>query len=117
LAKTEVLTSVSSLAALHMSVKRNKAVTPTTFVTALGDADEDARVAIVSHENSIERLRFISSNDFTSEDIILSAMFAVSYHTFMGGTSKGWKEVLAISQRCLSAALAGSPKLTGGIAK
>jgi hypothetical protein len=116
-AKAEVLTSVSSLAALHMSVKRNRAVDPTRFVTALGETDDDARVAIASHRDSIERLRFISSDDFTSEDIILSAMFAVSYQTFMGGTSKEWKEVLAISQRCLSAALAGSPELTGGTIK
>lgn len=117
IAKTEVLTSVSSLAALHMSVKRNKAIDPTTFLNALSLPDDDAMVAVSSHQSSIERLRFISSSDLTAEDIILSAMFAVSYHTFMGGTSKEWKEVLAISQRCLSAALASSPELTGGRAK
>jgi hypothetical protein len=117
IAKTEVLTSVSSLAALHMSVKRNKAIDPTTFLTALSLPDDDALVAVSAHQDSIERLRFISSSDFTAEDIILSAMFAVSYLTFMGGTSKEWKEVLAISQRCLSAALASSPELTGGRVK
>jgi len=117
MAKTEVLTSVSSLAALHMSVKRNRAADPTTFVAVLGSTDDDARIAISSHRASIERLRFISSSDFTAEDVILSAMFAVSYHTFMGGTSKEWKELLAISQRCLSAALAGSPELIGGEVK
>ena len=117
IAKTEVLTSVSSLAALHMSVKRNKAIDPTTFLNALSLPDDDAMVAVSAHQDSIERLRFISSSDFTAEDIILSAMFAVSYHTFMGGTSKEWKEVLAISQRCLSAALASSPELTGGRTK
>lgn len=114
MARHEVLTSVSSLAALHMSVKRNKTVDPTAFLAAL---DNDGIVAINSHQETIERLRFISSTDFTAEDIIVSAMFAVSYHTFMGGTSKEWKEVLAISQRCLSAALASSPELTGGRSK
>lgn len=117
MAKTEVLTSVSSLAALHMSVKRNKAIDPNTFIAALSQPDNDAVVAVSSHQNSMERLRFISSCDFTAEDIILSAMFAVSYLTFMGGTSKEWREVLAISQRCLSTALASSPELAGGRSK
>ena len=116
MSRSEVLTSVSSLAALHLSVKRNRTIDPTAFFETLG-VDNDALVAVTSHRDAIERLRFISSSDFTAEDIIVSAMFAVSYHTFMGGTSKEWKEVLAISQRCLSAALASSPELTGGKAK
>ncbi|WWC59322.1 uncharacterized protein I303_101874 [Kwoniella dejecticola CBS 10117] len=75
------------------------------------DDDADARVASISHQRTMERLRFISPQDLTAEEIIVSVLFAVSYHLFCGGTSKHLKELLPISQRCLSAALYSSPEL------
>ncbi|WWC87000.1 uncharacterized protein L201_001882 [Kwoniella dendrophila CBS 6074] len=73
--------------------------------------DKDVRVAKTSHQQTMERLRFISPSDLTAEEIIVSVLFAVSYHLFCGGTSKHLKEILLILQRCLSAALYSSPEL------
>ncbi|ODN82201.1 OPT family small oligopeptide transporter [Cryptococcus amylolentus CBS 6039] len=126
---SEVFESVSSLAALHMVSRRN---TNRTDVTAADYAsrllvvhdahergpmglgsiseieNEDALVAVSSHEKSMERLRFLSPQDLTTEETILCALFAISYHLFSGGTSKRLPEVVSINQRCLSAALSMS---------
>ena len=114
----DVLTSVASLAALHLSIKRNKHTSSRAFlrmVETSNSLDDDAMVAVTSQRDSLERLRFTSASDFTAEDVILSAMFACSFSTFLGGTSKEWREILALTQRCLSAALALSPELSGGV--
>ncbi|WWC67881.1 uncharacterized protein I206_101798 [Kwoniella pini CBS 10737] len=163
LQRNEVLTSVSSLAALHMVAQRTKKrphnlsrltvfdaystsslsnirkrdkKTQATLIeiekeilegsgeynaeTDDADADDgvdeedndaDTRVASISHQRTMERLRFISPQDLTTEEITISVLFAVSYHLFCGGTSKHLKELLSISQRCLSAALYSSPEI------
>ena len=116
MSRKEVLTSVTALAALHLSVRRSKCPEPPTLVST-SSALQDVALAISTHQDSIQRLRCMSSSDCIAENIVVCAMFAVSYHTFMGGTSKGWQEVLAISQRCLSTALASSPELFGFPAK
>ncbi|OCF58886.1 hypothetical protein L486_03378 [Kwoniella mangroviensis CBS 10435] len=142
----EVLTSVSSLAALHMVAQRSKKrlakiEEETASVeedeeqgegkgssqvrnrfTSLDEDDEDdddVKVAITSHRKTLERLRFISSKDLVAEEIILSVCFAISYNVFCGGTSKKLKELISISRRCLSAALYSSPELglTGNSSK
>ncbi|OCF76859.1 hypothetical protein I204_02566 [Kwoniella mangroviensis CBS 8886] len=142
----EVLTSVSSLAALHMVAQRSKKrlakiEEETASVeedeeqgegkgssqvrnqfTSLDEDDEDdddVNVAITSHRKTLERLRFISSKDLVAEEIILSVCFAISYNVFCGGTSKKLKELISISRRCLSAALYSSPELglTGNSSK
>nr|XP_019008552.1 uncharacterized protein I206_06229 [Kwoniella pini CBS 10737]OCF47333.1 hypothetical protein I206_06229 [Kwoniella pini CBS 10737] len=138
LQRNEVLTSVSSLAALHMVAQRTKK-RPHNLTTLIeiekeilegsgeynaetddADADDgvdeedndaDTRVASISHQRTMERLRFISPQDLTTEEITISVLFAVSYHLFCGGTSKHLKELLSISQRCLSAALYSSPEI------
>ncbi|WRT64835.1 uncharacterized protein IL334_001771 [Kwoniella shivajii] len=135
LQRTEVLTSVSSLAALHMVAQRTKRrprnmspIMPrislfneyegsATLTNIDDDEDADAKVAAASHHKTMERLRFISPQDLTAEEIIVSVLFAVSYHLFCGGTSKHLKELLAILQRCLSAALYSSPELQGDASK
>nr|XP_018265619.1 uncharacterized protein I303_01989 [Kwoniella dejecticola CBS 10117]OBR87777.1 hypothetical protein I303_01989 [Kwoniella dejecticola CBS 10117] len=123
LQRNEVLTSVSSLAALHMVAQRTKRRPHNLSRLTVDDDDAeddddndddddaDARVASISHQRTMERLRFISPQDLTAEEIIVSVLFAVSYHLFCGGTSKHLKELLPISQRCLSAALYSSPEL------
>lgn len=118
--KSEVLTSISSLAALHLSSQRNGTLgtevplTPyhTAFPTNV-TGDTDAIIARTAHRDVIDRLRFISSENLASEDVIVPALFAVSYYLFMGGTSSQWREVIAMVQKCLFAALAASPDLTG----
>ncbi|WVW78542.1 hypothetical protein I302_100497 [Kwoniella bestiolae CBS 10118] len=126
----EVLTSVSSLAALHMVAQRTKTnlghggvsldskdkftlldVDDTEKDDNDQDEDEDTTVAITSHRKTLERLRFISSKDLIAEEIIISVLFAVSYNVFCGGTSKNLNDLVDISRRCLSAALYSSPEL------
>ncbi|ODN82288.1 hypothetical protein L202_02568 [Cryptococcus amylolentus CBS 6039] len=136
ISRPEVLASVSSLAALHLVSKRTKnrnrlfassssspsSSSPSIVTTAsgafrVGSAsitelnDEEALVATASHQRSIERLRFLSPADLTSEEVVVSVLFAMSYHLFSGGTSKHLREMVEISQRCLSAAVASSPEL------
>lgn len=118
--RKEVLTSAASLAALHMvAQKTQKPMSLPTSWTAADEAidegthDNDTLIATSAHRRSIERLRFISSEDLTSEDVIVSALFAISFHLFSGGTSREWREVMNTSQRCLSAALSASPELSG----
>lgn len=130
----EVLASVSSLAALHLVSQRTKhrnrifptdpsINSPSIMTTGSGAfrvgsaslteiGDDEAIVATAAHQRSIERLRFLSPQELTAGDVIISVLFAISYHLFSGGTSKHLKEMLAISQRCLSAALASSPELS-----
>ncbi|ODN94346.1 hypothetical protein L198_05203 [Cryptococcus wingfieldii CBS 7118] len=91
---SEVFESVSSLAALHMVSRRN---TNRTDVTAADYAsrllevhdahergpmdlgsiseieNEDALVAVSSHQKSMERLRFLSPQDLTAQETILCA--------------------------------------------
>lgn len=117
--RDNVLTSAASLAAQHLAVQRTKK--PLKLSSSWKDGpdlspvseDNDTMVATSAHRQSIERLRFLSSDDLTSEDVIVSALFAISFHLFSGGTSREWQEVMATSQRCLSAALNGSPEITG----
>jgi hypothetical protein len=118
--RKEVLTSAASLAALHLVAQRTqKPMSLPTSWTAADEAidegtyDNDTLIATSAHRRSIERLRFISSEDLTSEDVIVSALFAISFHLFSGGTSREWREVMQTSQRCLSAALSASPELNG----
>jgi hypothetical protein len=118
--RKEVLTSAASLAALHLVAQRTQKPLnlPTSWTAADeaiddGTGDHDTLIAKSTHRRSIERLRFISSEDLTSEDVIVSALFAISFHLFSGGTSREWKEVMLTSQRCLSAALSASPELNG----
>ncbi|WVQ76103.1 hypothetical protein IAR50_005743 [Cryptococcus sp. DSM 104548] len=136
ISRPEVLASVSSLAALHLVSKRTKNrnrlfasssspsfSSPSIVTTASGAFragsasitelnDEEALVATASHQRSIERLRFLSPADLTSEEVVVSVLFAMSYHLFSGGTSKHLREMVEISQRCLSAAVASSPELS-----
>ena len=115
MAHSHVLNSVSSLAALHLAAQRSS-----TNIFPLSDTDDngstqadlDAVVAKSSHRDSLQRLRYLSSKDLTSEDVIVSALFAISFHLFQGGTSKEWTDVLETAQRCLEAALASSPEVT-----
>lgn len=122
--RNEVLKSAASLAALHLVAQRTKKPLslPSSWndgpdsdptLETVEDADDDTMIARSAHRQSIERLRFLTSDDLTSEDVIVSALFAISFHLFSGGTSREWKEVMATSQRCLSAALNGSPEITG----
>lgn len=118
--RKEVLTSAASLAALHLVAQRtHKPLNLPTSWTAADEAiddgtgDHDTLIAKSTHRRSIERLRFLSSEDLTSEDTIVSALFAISFHLFSGGTSREWREVMLTSQRCLSAALSASPELSG----
>ena len=118
--RKEVLTSAASLAALHLVAQRtHKPLNLPTSWTAADEAiddgtgDRDTLIAKSTHRRSIERLRFLSSEDLTSEDTIVSALFAISFHLFSGGTSREWREVMLTSQRCLSAALSASPELSG----
>lgn len=120
----EVLTSMTSLAALHLASQRNGTMgtvmdVPTdtsplaAFFPTNPAGDTDAIIARTAHRDVIDRLRFISSENLASDDVIVPALFAVSYYLFMGGTSSQWREVIAIVQKCLFAALAASPDLTG----
>ena len=118
--RKEVLTSAASLAALHLVAQRtHKPLNLPTSWTAADEAiddgtgDRDTLIAKSTHRRSIESLRFLSSEDLTSEDTIVSALFAISFHLFSGGTSREWREVMLTSQRCLSAALSASPELSG----
>jgi len=118
--RKEVLTSAASLAALHLVAQRTQKPLslPTSWTAADeaiddGTGDRDTLIAKSTHRRSIERLRFLSSEDLTSEDVIVSALFAISFHLFSGGTSREWREVMLTSQRCLSAALSASPELSG----
>ncbi|WVQ83381.1 hypothetical protein IAT38_005522 [Cryptococcus sp. DSM 104549] len=132
ISRPEVLASVSSLAALHLVSQRTKnrnrlhspgpSTNQSIITTASGSfrvgsasiseiGDDEALVATTAHQRSIERLQFLSPQDLTTEEVILSVLFAISYHLFSGGTSKHIREMLSISQRCLSAALASSPEL------
>ncbi|ORX36937.1 fungal-specific transcription factor domain-domain-containing protein [Kockovaella imperatae] len=109
----QVMSSTSSLAALHLSAQRTN--TPFTMLTSETDAsfnDVDAIVALTSHKDATDRLNFLSSSDLTSEDVIVSALFAISFHLFCGGTSREWVDVLATARRCLASALASSPEVT-----
>lgn len=76
--------------------------------------DDDTRMAVSAHQKAVERLRFLSPQDLTAEGVIVSALFAISYHLFSGGTSKQLKEMILINQRCLSAALSSSPEFSEG---
>ena len=117
--RNNVFDSAASLAALHLVAQRTQKplVLPTSWNDGpdiiVDSSDSDMVVARSTHRQSLERLRFLSSDDLTSEDVIVSALFAISFHLFSGGTSREWKEVMATSQRCLSAALNGSPEITG----
>jgi hypothetical protein len=118
--KSEILTSISSLAALHLASQRNGDLGTLAPVITFGQTlpsnvagDTDAIIARTAHRDVIDRLRFISSENLASEDVIVPALFAVSYYLFMGGTSSQWREVTAVVQKCLFAALAASPDLTG----
>ncbi|WVR04577.1 hypothetical protein IAU60_001585 [Kwoniella sp. DSM 27419] len=126
LSRNEVSHSVSALAALHKFAKRTKKravpLSPrfTAFSPATGkldcdiDGDADAQVATTSHQKTMDRLRFISPQDLTAEEIIVAVLFAISYHLFSGGTSKHLNELVATLRRCLSAALLTSPELFPG---
>jgi len=118
--RSEILTSISSLAALHLAQKRTGNFTDNTATIPAGglfpayiSSDTDAVVARSSHRDSIERLRHVTAENLTAEDVIFPSLFAVSYYLFMGGTSTQWKEVIGMCQKCLFAALAASPDLTG----
>lgn len=132
---SEVFDSVSSLAALHMVSQRTKKrvdITTADYsarLSVIHDAlecdpsgsatidefdDDDTRMAVSAHQKAVERLRFLSPQDLTAEGVIVSALFAISYHLFSGGTSKQLKEMILINQRCLSAALSSSPEFSEG---
>lgn len=118
--RSEILTSISSLSALHLASKRtglltsDKPKSPSdTLFPGNTPSDTDALIARSAHRDSVERLRFVSSENLAAEDVIFPALFAVSYYLFMGGTSAQWREVIAMCQKCLFAALAASPDLTG----
>ena len=118
--RSEILTSISSLSALHLASKRTglltaeKAKSPSdTLFPGDSPSDTDALIARSAHRDSVDRLRYVSSENLAAEDVIFPALFAVSYYLFMGGTSAQWREVIAMCQKCLFAALAASPDLTG----
>jgi hypothetical protein len=118
--KVEVLTSISSLSALHLASKRSGLLTvnrpasaaDSTYPTNVA-GDNDAIVARSAHRDSIERLRFVDPFLLASEEVIFPALFAVSYTLFMGGVNAEWREVIAMCQKSLAAAIVASPDLTG----
>lgn len=123
-AHPDVLNAVSSLAAMHLVTQRTKApmsISPSGASAWPGlarpatPAESDADVARLFHAGSLQRLRYLSSKDLTSEDVIVSALFAISFYLFSGGTGKGWVDVLATARRCLSSVLAASPEFTTGV--
>ena len=118
MSRPQVLTSASSLAALHLAAKRTmRPYHMTTLDTSTSSMDTDAIVAFTSHQEATDKLKFLSGSDLTNEDVIVSALFAISFHLFSGGTAKGWADNLATARRCLSSALAASPEVTLGINK
>ena len=111
-----VLKSVSSLAALHLAAQRANRLPMSSDAASINpffgnDENNDGVVAVATHRQSIERVRFASIEELTSEDVVLPALFALSYHLFLGGTSRDWVDTLAMSRRCLSAALTASPEV------
>ena len=118
--RSEILTSISSLAALHLAQERTGRFTDNTHSRALSDlypgfvpSDADTVVALSSHRNSIENLRHVTKENLTAEVVVFPALFAVSYYLFMGGTSAQWREVIDMCQKSLFAVFAASPDLTG----
>jgi hypothetical protein len=97
LSRPSVLGAVSALAALHMAAYRTKRLAPLD--------DRDVQFAKGAYEKVMDTLRIIPVDDFRNEDVIVSAMFATSFHAFSGGTEKGWREATAVCQRCLEALL------------
>lgn len=114
LSNPEVLQSISSLAALHLAA--NRAKDPMAQIGFETD-NEDQQYAIQAHRQTIEKLRFVSAEELTSEEVVLPSLFAISYYLFMGGTAKDWADVLKTSRRCLSAALTQSPELVNAANK
>ncbi|WWD21426.1 hypothetical protein CI109_105911 [Kwoniella shandongensis] len=130
-ARSDVLASVSSLAALHLASQRARSrrlessssgrITPINGtdgngrdrygIDSLDVGDEDAIVAASSHNKSIAKLQFLSPQDLVSEAVIIPVLFAISYHLFSGGTTKSLRDILSVAQKCLSASLSLSPEL------
>ncbi|ODN74109.1 hypothetical protein L202_07567 [Cryptococcus amylolentus CBS 6039] len=121
-ANGDVLTSLSSLAALHISASKRREVggfdstMQAARVLGLEDGqteeeDVDQQVASSGHQHIVERLRFIAPAELTSEAVVVSAITALSYVTFAGGTAPQWRESLAVIRGCLASTLAASSKL------
>ena len=108
---TDILTSVTSLAALHLAQKR------APMPCANGGVDqifeESAVLAVSAHQDSLNRLRYVPRDDLAAEHVIVPALFAVSYYLFKGGISPRWGEPMRVAHTCLAAAFAASPELTG----
>ena len=115
LSNPDVLKSASSLAALHLAASKAKRAPALPWETSAGARLEEGEknVAMTMHRDTIERLRFVSPEELTTEGVVLPALFALSYYLFLGGTSRDWGDVLGISRRCLSAAFTASPEITG----
>jgi len=112
LSNPEILKSTSALAALHMASQKGRGHAKLPW----GDEpDTERNFAMISHKETINRLRFISPAELTSEGVVLPALFALSYYLFSGGTARDWTEALAVSRRCLSAAFTASPEITGEV--
>ena len=110
LSNPEILKSTSALAALHMAAQKGRGHARLPW----GDEpDTERNFAMVTHKETINRLRFISPSELTSESVVLPALFALSFYLFSGGTARDWTEALAVSRRCLSAAFTASPEITG----
>lgn len=118
LSNPDVLKSTSSLAALHLAASKAKRTPALPWETSAGAGprleEGERNVAMTMHRDTIERLRFVTPEELTTEGVVLPALFALSYYLFLGGTSRDWGDVLGISRRCLSAAFTASPEITGG---
>lgn len=112
-----VLAAASSLAALHLVTQRRKTMVPKTLpiigaplLEQWSISDSDARLALNLHATSLQSLKVVPATELTAEGRIISALFAMSFILFCGGTSKEWAGLYHTIQRCLAAALASSPE-------
>lgn len=123
LTRDDVMTAAASLAALHLSSQRTAAISYVSNAldlpgnpdpTLASSDDSDALIATTTHQQSVQKLGNGSSLDLASEEVIVSTVFAASYHLFSGGISKGWEHLVELNQRCLGIALGSSPEVMGG---
>lgn len=109
----EIFKSASCLAALHWSASKYRCLPSLPESPEGMSGDTEAIIAQTMHKNNLDRLRVTTSEKLTDEAVILPALFALSYYLFLGGTSHEWADILALARRCLAAAFAASPEVTG----
>lgn len=109
----DIYKAATALAALHRSANRAKDVPTLSWSAEQTFEDGETVLANTMHRETVERLRTVIPEQFTEEGVVLPLLFAMSYYLFLGGTSRHWTELLNLSRRCLSAALAASPEISG----